>query len=246
MKSNPAITPGRCLRVYRDMVLIREFETMLDQIKKLGEYESVEHASVKYTHAGPAHLSIGQEAAAVGQCIHLSVEDHLFGSHRSHGEIIAKGLRAIDELQGDGLARIMEKYFDGSVLRVVEKNGPKPQGLTITGSGNGKGVFQTGDEEELGVDFLLYGLLAEVFGRETGFNKGMGGSMHAFFIPFGVYPNNALVGGSADIAAGRALYKKVQRKAGITVANIGDASLGCGPVWEALDFRRWGSTGIVG
>jgi len=44
--------------------------------------------------------------------------------------------------------------------------------------------------KSLAVDFLLYGTLAEVFGREAGFNKGMGGSMHAFFTPFGVYPNN--------------------------------------------------------
>ena len=60
--------------------------------------------------------------------------------------------------------------------------------------------------------------------------------MHAFFTPFGVYPNNAIVGGSADIATGGALYKKVNQKDGIVIANIGDASMGCGPVWEAISF----------
>ena len=60
--------------------------------------------------------------------------------------------------------------------------------------------------------------------------------MHAFFTPFGVYPNNAIVGGSGDIAVGAALYKKVNRKPGIVVANIGDASMGCGPVWEGITF----------
>jgi 2-oxoisovalerate dehydrogenase E1 component len=64
--------------------------------------------------------------------------------------------------------------------------------------------------------------------------------MHAFFTPFGVYPNNAIVGGSADIAAGAALFKKVQRRPGIVIANIGDASMGCGPVWEALNFATMG------
>ena len=49
-------------------------------------------------------------------------------------------------------------------------------------------------------------------------------------------PNNAIVGGSADIAAGAALFKKVNRKPGIVIANIGDASTGCGPVWEAMTF----------
>ena len=78
--------------------------------------------------------------------------------------------------------------------------------------------------------------MAEIFARETGFNKGLGGCMHAFFTPFGVYPNNAIVGGSGDIAVGAALYKKVNRKPGIVVANIGDASMACGPVWEGISF----------
>lgn len=35
---------------------------------------------------------------------------------------------------------------------------------------------------------------------------------------------------------GAALYKKVNRKKGIVVANLGDASMACGPVWEGLSF----------
>lgn len=233
LASNKAVTPAACLRIYRDMAIIREFETMLDNIKKLGAYQGI-----TYNHAGPAHLSIGQEGAAVGECFHLSVDDHIFGSHRSHGEILAKGLRAVQDLVGKPLRGIMESYFGGSILNVVEKNDPDFSPLAIGGSGkaNGKSGLKTSEEEELGVDFLLYGLLAEVFGRENGFNKGMGGSMHAFFLPFGVYPNNALVGGSADIATGSALYKKIMQAKGITIANIGDASSGCGPVWEAMGF----------
>ena len=60
--------------------------------------------------------------------------------------------------------------------------------------------------------------------------------MHAFFVPFGIFPNNAIVGGSADIATGAALYKKACGRKGVVVANIGDASIGCGPVWEAMGF----------
>jgi 2-oxoisovalerate dehydrogenase E1 component len=76
--------------------------------------------------------------------------------------------------------------------------------------------------------------LAEIFAKQTGFNQGLGGSMHAFFLPFGIYPNNAIVGGSADISAGAALFKKINRKPGIVICNIGDGSLGCGPVWEGF------------
>ncbi len=231
LSSKDGLSAARCLRIYRDMALIREFETMLDNIKKLGAYQGIE-----YNHAGPAHLSIGQEGAAVGECVHLHVEDHLFGSHRSHGEIIAKGLRAVEDLSGKGLAEVMSGYFDGALLRVVEGHEADWSGLVLTPKGKKKPALVTCEEEELGIDFLLYGLLAEIFGRETGFSKGMGGSMHAFCLPFGVYPANAIVGGSADITVGAALYKKIGELGGICVANIGDASVGCGPVWEALGF----------
>ena len=230
LDSKSGLSAERCLRVYRDMAVIREFETMLDNIKKLGSYQGI-----AYNHAGPAHLSIGQEGAAVGECVHLQVHDHIFGSHRSHGEIIAKGLRAVEDLAGKGLVGVMEGYFDGVILKTVQANEPNWAGLSFGGKGKKAGLT-TKDEEELGIDFLLYGLLAEVFGRETGFNKGMGGSMHAFFTPFGAYPANAIVGGSADIAAGAALYRKARKKEGVVVANIGDASFACGPVWEALNF----------
>ena len=236
LASNPDITPASCFRIFRDMVLIREFETMLDNVKKLGAYEGIE-----CKHLGPAHLSLGQEGAAVGESFYLKVEDHIFGSHRSHGEIIAKGLRAVYDLKGANLRSIMEGYFGGTILRVIEQNDPNWEALVVTGKGKSKkAAFSSDEDEEQGVDFLLYGLLAEVFGRENGFNKGMGGSMHAFFCPFGIYPNNALVGGSADIATGAALYKKIMRDKGIVVANIGDASMGCGPVWEGLNFATMG------
>lgn len=201
------------LRIQRDMVYIREFETMLNLIKTTGQYREIE-----YNYPGPAHLSIGQEAAAVGQAYLLTTDDFIFGSHRSHGEIIAKGLSAIHQLSDEQLLTIMRDFFDGAIYQVVEE------------------AATSSSVKDLAIDFLLYGALAEIFGRETGFNKGLGGSMHAFFTPFGIYPNNAIVGGSAPISIGAALYKKVNQKPGIVIANIGDASMGCGPVWEALNF----------
>ena len=198
--------------IYHDMVLIREFETMLNLIKTKGEYNGT-----SYNHPGPAHLSIGQESAAVGMAWTLTVDDFIFGSHRSHGEILAKGMSAIHKLDDEQLTAIMESFFDGAIYEIVKKD-------------------FTGSVKELARRFLVYGTLAEIFARKTGFNRGLGGSMHAFFTPFGVYPNNAIVGGSGDIAVGAALYKKVNRKPGLVVANIGDASLACGPVWEGISF----------
>ena len=198
--------------IQRDMMIIRAFENMLQTVKQQGQYHNIE-----YNHRGPAHLSIGQEAAAVGQAFLLGVDDHIYGSHRSHGEILAKSFSAIRKLDDATLQSTMSGYFGGDCLRVVEKG------------------FE-GSTQQLAVDFIVYGALAEIFARDTGLNRGFGGSMHAFFPPFGVFPNNAIVGGSADISVGAALYKHINKKPGIVIGNIGDASSSCGPTWEALCF----------
>jgi 2-oxoisovalerate dehydrogenase E1 component len=218
-------TKEEFLNIYRDMAYIREFETMLNLIKTTNEY-----CGVQYNHPGPAHLGIGQEAAYVGAAYELTLDDFTFGSHRSHGEIIAKGLRSIQILDDDKLMSIMEGFFGGRTLSVV-----KDSGKTV---------------KEIAINFLLYGMMCETFARKNGFNQGLGGSMHAFFTPFGIFPNNAIVGGSGSIAPGAALFKLSNKKPGVVVCNIGDGSVACGPVWEglmisAMDQVRtlWGENG---
>ena len=198
--------------IYRDMFVIREFETMLNLVKTTGGYNGV-----AYNNPGPAHLSAGQEAAAVGMAYNLDTDDFIFGSHRSHGEILAKGMRSIEILSDEELQKIMDEFWGGATVAVAGKD------------------FK-GSTKQLGIRFLLYGAMAEIFARTTGFNKGLGGSMHTFFTPFGIYPNNAIVGGSGSIAVGAALYKKVNRKKGIVVANLGDGSMARGPVLEGMTF----------
>src|SRR5512145_2404 len=125
------------IRIYRDMVIIREFENMINDIKVKNEYNGI-----AYNHPGPAHLSMGQEASAVGMAYALTVEDMIFGSHRSHAEILAKGLSAIHQLADNDLMQLMKGYFNGKVLAVVEKD-------------------HKGPVKDLAVRFLLYGTLAE-------------------------------------------------------------------------------------
>lgn len=200
------------INMLHDMVVVREFESMLQSIKTTGGWMGVE-----YNHLGPAHLSMGQEAAVVGQAAELDVDDYVFGSHRSHGEILAKSFSAARKLEASTLSSIMSGFLGGETLRKAEQ------------------VAYDGDLD-LAANFILYGTLAEIFARKDGFNRGMGGSMHAFFVPFGSMPNNAIVGGSGPVAQGAALFKRVNRRPGIVVANIGDASMGCGPVWESMMF----------
>ena len=128
------------LRIYRDMSYIREFETMLNLVKTTGGYNGV-----PYNNPGPAHLSAGQEAAAVGMAYTLDTDDFIFGSHRSHGEILAKGLRSIQILPDAELKKIMEEFWDGATLKVAKK------------------AYSGNDVKELGIRFLLYGAMAEIF-----------------------------------------------------------------------------------
>ncbi len=197
--------------VLRHMMILREFETMLGSLRATGKYQDLE-----YRYRGPAHLSVGQEAAAVGMALALQPHDHIYGSHRSHGEFIAKGLSAITQLGPNAQGDIMQAHGNGQLYKLIQSE----LGGSLTQQAEG---------------FLLFGLLSEIFMCATGFNGGMGGSMHAFFPPFGAYPNNAIVGGSAGIATGAALYQKLHGE-GIAVAVSGDGSTGCGPVWEAMNF----------
>jgi len=222
VEESARFSPDDLVHIWRDMCAIREFETILNEIKTKGAYKGV-----TYNHAGPAHLSIGQEAAAVGMAYSLTPQDHIFGSHRSHGEIIAKGLSAIRRLGDDDLEHVMRSYRDGAVLAPVEKVYSVPVG-------------------ELAERFFVYGAYSEMFAREAGFNRGLGGSMHAFFTAFGIYPNNAIVGGSGSIAPGAALFKRINRRPGIVVANIGDGSFSCGRCGRVSPLLPWTSTASCG
>ncbi len=201
------------VRIFNDIAMLREFESMINDIKIKNEYQGFKHS-----YPGPAHLSMGQEAAAVGQAYILDMDDMTFGSHRSHSEVLARGLASINKLPEDKLYQIMKDFMGGETLAPVEK------------------LNKTGNVKDLAVDFLLYGFMSEIFARKTGFHRGMGGSMHVFFLPFGIYPNNALVGGAAPVALGAALYKKVNDKPGIVISNVGDGAVGCGVVYESMNF----------
>ncbi len=205
-------TPEDLKNMYSDMVVIREFESMIQTLRQTGNY-----CGIKYNYVGPAHLGVGQESAAVAQSFALELEDTIFGHHRSHGELIARGFKAIRTLDASVLEDIMKDFGDGDQYAVIRRH------------------FDL-DTKELSKRFYVYGIMAEIFGKKNGFAQGLGNSIHAFFLPFNFYPNNAIVGGSAPIATGAALFKKIRKQKGIVVANSGDASLGCGPVWESFNF----------
>jgi pyruvate dehydrogenase E1 component alpha subunit len=70
----------RLLEAYRAMQTIRVFEERIMIEMATGDIP------------GNTHLYAGQEASAVGVCMHLSDEDYISSTHRGHGHCIAKGV----------------------------------------------------------------------------------------------------------------------------------------------------------
>ncbi len=68
------------LRLYHDMLLIRRFEEVVNELYLQGHIPST------------LHLYIGQEAVAVGVCAALRPDDYLLSTHRPHGHALAKGV----------------------------------------------------------------------------------------------------------------------------------------------------------
>ncbi|WP_329003387.1 thiamine pyrophosphate-dependent dehydrogenase E1 component subunit alpha [Kribbella sp. NBC_00709] len=79
-------------------------------------------------------------------------------------------------------------------------------------------------------------LLAELMGRETGLNKGRGGSMHAADFSLGILGANAIVGAAASIATGAAWAYRQQGRDTVAVAFFGDGAMNEGMLLEALNL----------
>lgn len=199
--------------IFEYMYTIRVFEEMVQEIKTQGQYDNQKHSFVD-----GAHLSIGQEAASVGMAWNLDTNDILVGTHRGHADVIAKALVAIRKLSDEQLTTIMEEFCEGKMLGAIRKGTPADS------------------VKETATEFFLYGMMTELFARDYSVLRGLGGSKHAAFAPFGIFPCNAIVGGSAPIATGAALFKRINQKPGVVVASLGDGSLGTGPVWESINF----------
>jgi 2-oxoisovalerate dehydrogenase E1 component len=124
---------------------------------------------------GFVHLSIGQEASAVGACWPLTVADVITSNHRGHGHCLAKGLA------------------------------PEP-------------------------------MMAELFARVTGTNKGLGGSMHIADPDLGIFGANGIVAAGVPIAGGAALAIRLRKQRNVVVSFFGDGAVAQGAFHEAANL----------
>lgn len=78
--------------------------------------------------------------------------------------------------------------------------------------------------------------MAEIFGKETGYNKGKGGSMHIADSKIGMLGANAIVGANIPIATGAAFSAKYLNNGRISVCFMGDAAINEGTFHESLNI----------
>jgi pyruvate dehydrogenase E1 component alpha subunit len=83
-------------------------------------------------------------------------------------------------------------------------------------------------------------VMAELFGRGTGYSKGKGGSMHIFDIEHHFYGGYGIVGGQIPLAAGMAFKSKYVGEDRVTVCYFGDAASNQGAFHETLNMAaKW-------
>ncbi len=158
---------GELLELYRAMRLVREVEERLGALFADGEIP------------GFIHLSIGQEAVAVGVGAALKRRDTLASNHRGHGHAIAKGLD-------------LDRFF------------------------------------------------LEILGKQDGYCRGRGGSMHVADVSVGMLGANGIVGAGLPIAVGSALAHKLRGTGDVAVVFFGDGALAEGVLHESLNLaQRW-------
>ncbi len=99
--------------------------------------------------------------------------------------------------------------------------------LTSTHRGHGHFIARGGHIDQM---------MAELFGKQTGFCKGRGGSMHITDVSIGHLGANGIVGGHLGIATGAALWSHIARNNAVTVCFFGEGAVMEGITHESINM----------
>ncbi len=80
------------------------------------------------------------------------------------------------------------------------------------------------------------GIMAELTGREGGYSRGKGGSMHMFSLEKNFFGGHGIVGASTGIGTGLGFSHKYKEDGGIAVAYMGDGASNQGQVYECFNM----------
>lgn len=210
-----SLTRKEALNLLEQMYMIRILEDMLVQIKG-GLYKPLD----KFEYIGPTHLSIGQEATAVGSISPTGIDDYITSSHRGHGDAMAKGYNMIKLMNDKNLLKLLksrQKYLEA-----------------INESLSSSDLRQ--DLEEKALKIHNYRIIAELFGKDHGYCRGVGGGMHIADFQLGHLGANAIVGGHVPIATGAAMSARYREKDSMILCLAGDGAFSNGVVLESLNL----------
>jgi len=161
-----------------------------------------------FNYRGPTHVSVGQEGTAAGACCALQLPDNITSTHRGHGESLAKGTVAIRQMTDEQLRR-----------RVPNCPSSRHEDLV-----------------QAALEHHVYRTICELFGKDDGYCRGRGGSMHIADFTVGHLGANAIVGGGVPIATGAALANRYLRRGNVVCCFAGDGAYANGVVLESLNF----------
>ncbi|MEO6964720.1 MAG: thiamine pyrophosphate-dependent dehydrogenase E1 component subunit alpha [Acidobacteriaceae bacterium] len=99
--------------------------------------------------------------------------------------------------------------------------------IASTHRGHGHIIAKGGDVKRM---------MAELFGRSTGYNRGKGGSMHIADLALGIYGANGIVAAGVPIAAGAAWAAKIRKTNQVAVAFFGDGGANQGVLHETMNI----------
>ncbi len=187
------------------MMAIRYFEETVAQMKA-GRFKP----RPDFRFIGASHLSIGQEATAVGAVSAISPDDYITSTHRGHGHSIAKGFFWLLGRESD---EELEAFIDGY-------------------------AEPSGDESLLdtAIQVHLNRTMAELLGKEEGYCHGRGGGMHIADFHAGHLGANAIVGGSYAMAVGAAMASWKLDLGRIVLCFVGDGATNNGIAHEAYNW----------
>jgi len=84
----------------------------------------------------------------------------------------------------------------------------------------------------------VHGMMAELFGRDTGLCRGKGGSMHIADLDLGMMGANGIVGGGPPLICGAALAASRAGRGDVAVAFVGDGGSNQGTTFESLNLAK--------
>ncbi|MGB9596971.1 MAG: alpha-ketoacid dehydrogenase subunit alpha/beta, partial [Candidatus Poribacteria bacterium] len=210
------ITPEFCIDLLECMLLIRNLEEMIVELKdNKGRYGALR----QFIYVGASHVSIGQEAISTGAIAGINPTDYITSTHRGHGDSLAKGFFAIKNMSDEELIKRFEE-----VPQMCEH-----LGIDYKGKSRGELIDQS-------ITLHLYRAIAELFGSEDGYCKGRGGGMHIADFSVGHLGANAIVGGSMGMAVGAALSSRYLGNGKIVLCFAGDGAYNNGIAHESMNF----------